>query len=235
MHRDTVLVVIDTLQKVRVSSAAANPYANDYQDLSSLKALADRYRVAILAIHHIRKMQDDDPFNRISGTTGISGVADTNLVLLKQGRSSMEATLHCVGRDVEYRELHLKFQNCRWLLTEPLEEQKQEPVSMEVLRLAKFLKGLESFDGTATELAALWEGYAGEPVQPSVLSKKLARYTGELDKLGVHITASCTRESRSLHLRCDSSDGSDGKNKTEPVSDLLSQPSHLSPAQPTPL
>ena len=116
-----------------------------------------------------------------------------------------------------------------------LEEQKQEPVSMEVLRLAKFLKGLESFDGTATELAMLWEGYAGEPVQPSVLSKKLARYTGELDKLGVHITASRTRESRSLHLRCDSSDGSDGKNKTEPVSDLLSQPSHLSPAQPTPL
>lgn len=201
MHRDTVLVVIDTLQKVRISISAANPYANDYQDLSSLKALADRYRVAILAIHHIRKMQDDDPFNRISGTTGISGVADTNLVLLKQGRSGVEATLHCVGRDVEYRELHLKFQNCRWLLTEPLEEQKQEPVSPEVLRLAEFLKGLESFDGTATELAMLWEGYAGEPVQPSVLSKKQARYAGELDKLGVHITTSRTRESRSLHLR----------------------------------
>ena len=184
MYRDTVLVVIDTLQKARISNSAANPYANDYQDLSSLKALADRYRVAILAIHHIRKMQDDDPFNRISGTTGISGVADTNLVLLKQGRSGVEATLHCVGRDVEYRELHLKFQNCRWLLTEPLEEQKQEPVSPEVLRLAEFLKGLESFDGTATELAMLWEGYAGEPVQPSVLSKKQARYAGELDKLG---------------------------------------------------
>ena len=107
MHRDTVLVVIDTLQKVRISNSAANPYANDYQDLSSLKALADRYRVAILAIHHIRKMQDDDPFNRISGTTGISGVADTNLVLLKQGRSGVDATLHCVGRDVEYRELPL--------------------------------------------------------------------------------------------------------------------------------
>src|SRR5699024_2753040 len=80
-------------------------------------------------------------------------------------------------------------------------EQKQEPVSPEVLRLAEFLKGLESFDGTATELAMLWEGYAGEPMQPSVLSKKLARYAGELDKLGVHITTSRTRESRSLHLR----------------------------------
>ena len=93
---------------------------------------------------------------------------------------------------MEYRELHLKFQNCRWLLTEPLEEQKQGPVSPEVLRLAEFLKGLESFDGTATELAALWEGYAGEPVQPSVLSKKLARYAGELDRLGIRITTSRT-------------------------------------------
>ena len=82
-----------------------------------------------------------------------------------------------------------------------LEEQKQEPVSPEVLRLAEFLKGLENFDGTATELAMLWEGYAGETMQPSVLSKKLARYAGELDKLGVHITTSRTRESRSLHLR----------------------------------
>lgn len=40
MYRDTVLVVIDTLQKARISNSAANPYANDYQDLSSLKALA---------------------------------------------------------------------------------------------------------------------------------------------------------------------------------------------------
>ena len=39
MYRDTVLVVIDTLQKVRISNSSANPYANDYQDLSSLKAL----------------------------------------------------------------------------------------------------------------------------------------------------------------------------------------------------
>ena len=144
MHRDTVLVVIDTLQKVRISNSAANPYANDYQDLSSLKALADRYRVAILAIHHIRKMQDDDPFNRISGTTGISGVADTNLVLLKQGRSGVDATLHCVGRDVEYQELHLKFQNCRWLLTEPLEEQKQEPVRWKSSAWRNFSRALRA-------------------------------------------------------------------------------------------
>lgn len=47
----------------------------------------------------------------------------------------------------------------------------------------------------------------------SVLSKKLARYAGELDRLGIRITTSRTRESRSLHLRCDGSDGSDGKNK----------------------
>ena len=214
MHRDTVLVVIDTLQKVRVSNAAANPYAIDYQDLSSLKALADRYRLdPILAIHHIRKMQDDDPFNRISGTTGISGVADTNLVLLKQGRSGVDATLHCVGRDVEYQELHLKFQNCRWLLTEPLEEQKQEPASPEVLRLAEFLKGLESFDGTATEVGNVVGGLRrGDDAAQRPL-QKAGPVCRELDKLGVHITTSRTRESRSLHLRCDSSDGSDGKKR----------------------
>jgi len=70
-HLGTSLIVIDTLQKVRGMTGEANPYASDYRDLSKLKALADEKRVAILLIHHLRKMNDDDPLNMISGTTGI--------------------------------------------------------------------------------------------------------------------------------------------------------------------
>ena len=236
-HPDTVLVVIDTLQKVRIANTKASAYANDYQELSSLKRLADQACVAILAIHHIHKTQDEDPFNRISGTTGISGVTDTNFVLLKKRRGGTEATLYCVGRDIAYQELSLRFQKEThlWELTEPMEETESTPMNEEVLKLFKFLKEQAPFDGTATELAVRLEKRTGEQILPCVLSKKLARHTGDFSKLGVTLSSTRTRDSRALHIRCDSNDGSDGKKDGEPVEKLLSQPSHLSPEESPPL
>ena len=99
-------------------------------------------------------------------------------------------------------------------------------------RLSEFLMRLKSFDGTATELAALLEEHTGEKLLPSVLSKRLVRYAADLDKTGIHITSSRTRDSRQLHILCidgDGNDGNDGKNETGSVSNFLSQPSQLSP------
>ena len=108
-HPTTGLVVIDTLQRIRSTGNEANPYANDYRDIGVLKALADRHRIAVLLIHHLRKMNDDDPMNMISGTTGLSGATDSNFVLRKSKRRENTATLYCTGRDIAYRELSLEF------------------------------------------------------------------------------------------------------------------------------
>ena len=37
-----------------------------------------------LHIHHLRKLHDDDPMNMISGSTGLSGAADSAFVLQKK-------------------------------------------------------------------------------------------------------------------------------------------------------
>ena len=66
-HPQTRLIVIDTLQRIRTAGNDANPYASDYRDIGVLKALADKHRIAILLVHHLRKMNDDDPMNMISG------------------------------------------------------------------------------------------------------------------------------------------------------------------------
>ena len=71
-HPTTKLVVIDTLQRVRSAGSDSNLYANDYQDVSLLKQLADKHHIAVLLIHHLRKLHDDDPMNMISGSTGLS-------------------------------------------------------------------------------------------------------------------------------------------------------------------
>ena len=100
-HPDTVLVIIDTLQMVRPVRDAT--YANDYRDLSALKQIADAHGIAILLIHHLRKESADDVFNRISGTTAISGAVDSSFTLVEEKRGSGRAKLSCVGRDIEYR------------------------------------------------------------------------------------------------------------------------------------
>jgi len=70
-HPRTNFVAIDTLQRVRDVNGEANAYANDYREVNVLKSLADKHRIAILLIHHLRKQADDDPLNMVSGTTGL--------------------------------------------------------------------------------------------------------------------------------------------------------------------
>ncbi len=117
-HHGTGLIVIDTLQRVRgAARGKESAYAADYREVGALKAFADKHSIAILLVHHLRKMRDDgDPFNMISGTNGIMGAADTTMVLTKEARNDDTATFSVVGRDVESSDTILKFNKdtCRW-------------------------------------------------------------------------------------------------------------------------
>lgn len=112
------LVIVDTLQRVRGSgNRGESLYAQDYRELSLLKALADELKICLLFVHHNRKMPDEtDPFNLISGSTGIMGVADTIWVITKESRKSEKATLHVTGRDVLQEGIVLRFdkETYRW-------------------------------------------------------------------------------------------------------------------------
>ena len=47
--------------------------------------------------------------NMISGSTGLSGAADSTFVLQKNSRLANVASLHCTGRDIPDRTLKLEF------------------------------------------------------------------------------------------------------------------------------
>ena len=99
-HPDTVFVAVDTFQIVRNNSIDTS-YANDYEEIRVLKQLADELGICLLLVHHLRKQGDSDPFNKLTGTTGIVGAVDTAFVLDKSRRNADSATLYCTGRDVE--------------------------------------------------------------------------------------------------------------------------------------
>ena len=170
----TRLIVIDTLQKVRTASKD-NAYANDYGDISLLKDFADRHALAVVVVHHIRKQGDSDVFNRVSGTTGLTGSADATFVLEKEHRASDTAALYAIGRDIEYQEFTLRFRDCSWELVE--RKSQEQLVAAEappiLFRLVAFMEGRREWSGTATELLT----QMGEAdTAPNVITKLLNEY-----------------------------------------------------------
>ena len=85
-YPDTEFIVIDTFQRIRESTNTKNGYANDYEEIGKIKAVSDKYKIAVLLVHHLRKMPDSDPFNIVSGSTGIIGAVDSLYVLEKDNR-----------------------------------------------------------------------------------------------------------------------------------------------------
>ena len=108
-HSDLKIVFIDTLQMIRNSDEPS--YSSDYKELTVLKNLADNLGISIVIVHHTRKSIDRDPFNMISGSTGLSGCVDGSMVLIETKRGSRKAVMHCVGRDIENCEISLVFDN----------------------------------------------------------------------------------------------------------------------------
>ncbi len=135
-YPDTKLVIIDTFQKVRDSKRTGGKngmYAGDYDDVSALKNISDKYSIAVVVVHHVRKLKDvSDPFNEVSGSTGITGAADTNFVL-KRSRANESGTLLATGRDIEYQELTLKF-NSHSHLWELVERKNTEDIAVRKFR-----------------------------------------------------------------------------------------------------
>jgi len=99
-------VEIDTLQMIR-PAIGKHLYEADCHALRGLQQLAGRWpNLSIVVNHHDRKMGAEDVFDTVAGTRGITGTADTVLVLARQAGA---VTLHIDGRDVEKVELAIQF------------------------------------------------------------------------------------------------------------------------------
>jgi hypothetical protein len=103
------LIVVDVFARVKGQKRQKETdYDADYRQAAALQALASRHGLAVVIIHHTRKMSAEDPFDEVSGTRGLTGAADTVLVLKKDGGTPV---LYGRGRDLEEIETALQFDN----------------------------------------------------------------------------------------------------------------------------
>ena len=214
-HSDLKVVFIDTLQMIR--SETDSNYGSDYKELSILKSLADKLEVAIAVVHHTRKCSDSDPFNMISGSTGISGCVDGSMVLIENKRGSRNAKLFCVGRDIENAEISLHFDSDlkKWIVTDELSTgQSKDNIFLAALYV--YIKKKIDFSGTASELVSELKEVTQEPFYPNRVTRDLVQNGYTLRKYGIDFQYKRTRNGRLIILHYDRErDSSDGKNTSE--------------------
>jgi len=159
-------------------------------------------------IHHTRKCHDNDPFNMISGTTGISGCVDGSMVMIEKQRGSREAVLHCVGRDIENLELHLKRKASRWINEEKIIPKPRDTFSF---MIHDFMLEKKYFKGSATMLVSELKLQFGVEIPSNKITQNLIQHGIELKGFGVtfEIKRSCGQRFIILEYDC-KSDSSDG-------------------------
>jgi hypothetical protein len=101
------IVVIDTYGRF-ISPRKNNQdlYSVDYAIGATLQKIALDYKIALVVIHHTRKVQSEYALDDVSGTTGVTAAADAVFVLKK---NIYGAELNITGRDIEEQNLAIQF------------------------------------------------------------------------------------------------------------------------------
>ena len=216
-HPNTALIVIDTFQMIRNTGNEIS-YASDYNEIEIIKKLAEELKITILLVHHLRKQGDSDPFNMLSGTNGLAGGVDTMFVLDKSKRCSTNATLYCSGRDIEDREIELKFDkdSCTWIFVSDSSDNPEILLPEDIRLMIEFMKIKVSFVGSNTDFTNEFISFCGKEISAKSLKRRMNRYRPELEENGVKYHSNRSNGKRILSIsytaKSDDSDVRDDKN-----------------------
>jgi hypothetical protein len=136
---DARLVIVDVLAMFRPppTSKDAAPYERDYGAVKALHSLASETGVGIVIVHHTRKGAGEaDPFEKVSGTLGLTGAADAAVIL---DRDSNGCTIYARGRDIEEVESAVEFDRttCRWRVIGEVSEVRRSDERTQILDILR--------------------------------------------------------------------------------------------------
>jgi hypothetical protein len=132
---DARLVIIDVLAKVRPQRGKGEGvYEYDYRCAEPIQQWAIAHGVAVVVVHHVRKAEAEDPLEMLSGSNGLSGAADTILVL---ARNAQGMTLYGRGRDIEEVETAISRDDGAWRILGDAEEVRKSEERRAILRVLR--------------------------------------------------------------------------------------------------
>lgn len=186
-HPAVTFVAIDTFQLIRTPTADVS-YGNDYTELQPLRALAEELKICLLLVHHLRKMGDKDPINKLSGSTGIAGAVDAIYVLEKNERIENSATLYASGRDIRDRKMKLEMEpvTCTWQLLSDSLTMPETVMPDEMVALGTLMKATLLFNGSNTDLASALSATLGREITAKGMKQMMNRWRFQMEALGVY-------------------------------------------------
>ena len=201
-HPNVGFVIVDTLQRIRQMKTEGYSYGGDYEVMTSLKTIADRFNITILVVHHTRKEDSDDSFNKISGTNGLLGCADGAMVLQKQSRIGKTATLDITGREVADLRLKLEFdESKRWQFIEYGTDSADESSNKLLAAVQKLVSECHRWQGTPTELLGALTSVVPPNTKPNALTRQLNTSVQTLaQQYGIQYDFSRTMDARMITL-----------------------------------
>lgn len=176
------LIVIDTLQRVRGINTSRDVYGADYQALHTLKSFADKYKLAIVAIHHLAKptlaQRGGDVFDRVNGSNGVTGAVDA-MIVMDGKRGEGTATLKIAARDVESEDIPLIRSGAKWICTSPeavaREKYERDPLVPIIRALKKSQFTEHAWSTTFENFASAVNTIKGAPIMNAQAAGKWLR------------------------------------------------------------
>ena len=156
------LVIIDTL--FHVSSRKLRDetdYDRDSRNGQILKDVAQKYHVSIVVVTHTTKLKyDENIFLNISGTSGVTGMSNSNMVMMKEHKNSDVSILAIQGRYAGDHVLNLRFDRntCRWIY---LGEASADPADREEQQREEEFLSSDIREAVKTVCEKDFEGYKG--------------------------------------------------------------------------
>lgn len=208
-HTDTRLVVIDTLQLVRKPHKDIS-YANDYYEISKLKHLADKLDISLLLIHHFRKESSGDFLNNFSGSTAITGCADTLISISEKERGQTRAVMQCSGRDIEERKIEIEFskETHKWNIVSDSLENPEILLPDDVFAVIEFMKREKLFVGSNTELTEKFNAVYKKQYTANAFKRMLNQYRFQFEDYNVFFNSYRSSGKRYINIRYEESDDS---------------------------
>ncbi len=157
-------------------------------------------------------------FNRISGTTAISGAVDSSFTLVEDRRGSGRAKLSCIGRDIEYRELSLErnVENV-WEMVADSRTQPELLGDRITYLVSELMRDRTKFIGTPTELSAQIDPVGSEGITPKKVSRLILQSLAALSKIGISAVVRRSNGKRLIELRRAESDDAQGTQAVDPI------------------
>lgn len=185
-HPTIKLVIVDTLARIRGESKSRDgAYAADYREMGKLQTYFRKKGVSVMFVTHLRKMDDDDVFNMINGSTGLMGAADNIWIISKKYRADETATLHMTGRELCQNELVISFNKdtCVWELVGSKDEVAEEEKRTEyennpvVQAIKALVDGSETgtWCGSSADIIK-YMGDSGKVLSSQEVAKEILKY-----------------------------------------------------------